>query len=204
MFPHLSERAARLAPLVFLSLSLGACASAGNFVWIQDLPPAATPTVAPNLAAPGDLLAIQVWNAEQLGSRQRVREDGTIALFFAEDLKVEGRTTAEIAEAIAVRLDGVLVAPRVNVIIEEAAAEMVSVIGEVVQPGRYPVREAPTVLAALSHASGLSEFAKKDQIFVLRDGPEPQRIRVTYEQLTQGADIALGFRLRAGDVVIVG
>ena len=204
MFPHLSERAARLAPLVFLSLSLGACASAGNFVWIQDLPPTATPTVAPNLAAPGDLLAIQVWNAEQLGSRQRVREDGTIALFFAEDLKVEGRTTAEIAEAIAVRLDGVLVAPRVNVIIEEAAAEMVSVIGEVVQPGRYPVREAPTVLAALSHASGLSEFAKKDQIFVLRDGPEPQRIRVTYEQLTQGADIALGFRLRAGDVVIVG
>lgn len=204
MLPHLSDRVIRLGAPVVLAALLTGCATTGNFVWLHDLPAAHSPTPGPTLVAPGDLLVIRVWNAEQMGSRQRVREDGTIALFFAEDLEVEGLTTTQIADAITACLDGVLVAPRVNVVIEEAAAEMVSVIGEVVRPGRYPVRQAPTILAALSQASGLSDFANRNEIFVLRGGPEPQRIRVTYEQLTQGDDIALGFRLRPGDVVIVG
>lgn len=203
MLPHLIRRATRTAVAFGIAATLAGCASVGDFVWLQDLPetPALAPT--PTRAAPGDLLFVQVWNAEQMESRQRVREDGTIDLFFAESLAVEGLTTPEIADAIARQLDGILVAPRVNVVLEEAAADMISVIGEVVRPGRYPVRQAPTVLAALSQASGLTEFAKKDQIFVLRDAPRPQRIRLTYEQLSQGADIARGFRLLAGDVVIV-
>jgi polysaccharide biosynthesis/export protein len=191
----------RLVAFALVAVAAG-CASAGPFVWMQDYPAG---SAAPTSAAivPGDQLAIRVWNAEQLGSRQRVREDGTIALFFAADLRVAGLTTTEVADSIAVRLDGVLVAPRVNVVIEEAAAEVVSVIGEVARPGRYPLRQAPTILAALSQAGGLTDFAKKDRIFVLRDGPEPQRIRVRYAQLTRGEDLSRGFRLHAGDVVIV-
>lgn len=198
-----TERFTRVLVVACLVAPLGGCAGAGTFTWLQDLPAASVPAAQRTLAAPGDLLSIKVWNADQMGSRQRVREDGTIALFFAEDLAVEGLTTTQIAEAIAEKLDGVLVAPRVNVVIEEAAAEMISVIGEVTRPGRYPVREAPTILAALSQASGLTDFAHDDRIFVLREGPSPLRIRVTYEQLTRGDDIARGFRLQPGDVVIV-
>ncbi len=201
--PRLSERLARALVVVGLAASLGGCAGAGTFTWLQDLPPAAAPAAERMVVAPGDLLAVRVWNAEQMGSRQRVREDGTIDLFFAEGLEVEGLTATQIADAIAARLDGVLVAPRVNVVIEESAAEMVSVIGEVTHPGRYPVRQAPTVLAALSQAAGLTGFAREDRIFILRGGPAPLRIRVTYEQLTRGEDIARGFRLQPGDVVIV-
>lgn len=191
-----------VAVAVVLAATTG-CAGAGTFTWLQDLPTAAVPAPERMVAAPGDLIAVKVWNAEQMGSRQRVREDGTIDLFFAEGLKVEGLNTTQIADSIAVRLDGVLVAPRVNVVIEESAAEMISVIGEVTRPGRYPVRQAPTVLAALSQASGLTEFAREDRIFVLRNGPAPLRIRLTYEQLTRGDDLARGFRLQPGDVVIV-
>lgn len=179
------------------------CAGAGGFTWLEDLPAAAAPALERMVAAPGDLVAVKVWNAEQMGSRQRVREDGTIDLFFAEGLRVEGLNTTQIADSIAARLDGVLVAPRVNVVIEESAADMISVIGEVTRPGRYPVRQAPTVLAALSQASGLTEFAREDRIFVLRGGSTPVRIRLTYEQLTRGEDLARGFRLQPGDVVIV-
>jgi polysaccharide biosynthesis/export protein len=191
--------------MALLVLAQAGCASggAGPFVWLDAVQPGPPPGAAASGVAPGDLLSVRVWNAEQMGTRQRVREDGTITLFFAGDLRVAGLGTAEIADTIAARLDGVLVAPRVNVIIEEAAAEMVSLIGEVARPGRYPVRQAPTILAALSQAGGLTEFAKKDRIFVLREGPQPQRIRVTYAQLTRGEDVANGFRLRPGDTVIV-
>jgi polysaccharide biosynthesis/export protein len=190
--------------LLVLAAALGGCASVGQFVWVQDYP-VATAAHDSRVVAAGDMLAIRVWNAEQMGSRQRVREDGTIALFFAEDLRVAGLTTTQVADSLAVRLDGVLVAPRVNVVIEEAAADMVSVIGEVTRPGRYMLREAPTILSALSQAAGLTEFARKDRIFVLRGGSggEPQRIRVRYEQLIRGEDLARGFRLQPGDVVIV-
>ena len=204
MSPALRDRLGRLIALAAFSLAPAGCASVGTFTWIQDLPRSEASVTGPTLVGPGDLLSVKVWNADQFTSSQRVREDGTITLFFAESLRVQGLTTAQIAEEITRRLDGVLVAPRVNVILEEATAEMISVIGEVVRPGRYPLRLAPTVLAALSQASGLTEFAKRDRIFILRDGPEPVRIRVTYEQLTEGADLALGFRLRPGDVVIVG
>jgi polysaccharide biosynthesis/export protein len=190
--------------MALLALALTGCASgAGQFVWLDGVQPAAAAGTFPGGVAAGDLLSVQVWNAEQMSTRQRVREDGTIALFFMGQLRVAGLGTAEIADTIAARLDGILVAPRVNVVIEEAAAEMISLIGEVSRPGRYPVRQAPTVLAALSQAGGLTEFARKDRIFVLRDGPEPQRIRLTYEQITRGEDVAKGFRLRAGDAVIV-
>ena len=194
---------ARVAALVIALATLTGCAGAGGFTWLEDLSVAAAPAPERMVAAPGDLLAVKVWNAEQMGSRQRVREDGTIDLFFAEGLRVEGLTTTQIADSIAARLDGVLVAPRVNVVIEESASEMISVIGEVTRPGRYPVRQAPTVLAALSQAAGLTEFAREDRIFVLREGPTPVRIRLTYEQLTRGDDLARGFHLQPGDVVIV-
>lgn len=190
-----------LALVASLTLSAG-CASAGQFVWLQDYR-GVPASPASGLIAAGDLLSVKVWNADQLASRQRVRDDGTIALFFADGLRVAGLTTAQAADSIAARLDGILVAPRVNVVLEEAAADVVSVIGEVVRPGRYPTRDAPTVLAALSTASGLTEFARKDRIFVLRGSPSPERIRVTYEQLLQGDDLAREFRLRPGDAVIV-
>lgn len=201
--PEPVTRAVRVVAIALLTLASGACAGVGPYVWVQDLPPAARPAGAPARVAPGDLLAIQVWQSEQMDSRQRVQDDGTIALFFAEDLQVEGLTTVQVAQAIAERLDGVLVAPRINVVLEEVAADMVSVIGEVSRPGRYAVRQANTILAALSQAGGLTEFARRDRIYVLRSGAEVQRVRVTYEQLTQGVDAAQGFRLRPGDVVIV-
>lgn len=200
MHPRCAEGIVLLA--LTLAGALGGCASAGQFVWVQDYPPAASAPPS-GVIAPGDVLAIKVWNAEQMGSRQRVREDGTVALFFAEDLRVAGLTSTQVADSLTARLDGVLVAPRVNVVVEEAAAEMISVIGEVARPGRYRLREAPSILAALSQAAGLTEFARKDRIFVLRGGAAPQRIRVRYDQLTRGEDLARGFRLQPGDVVIV-
>jgi polysaccharide biosynthesis/export protein len=190
------------AVLATFALALWGCASTGQYVWVQDY--SATPEgYEAEVIAPGDMVAIRVWNAEQMDSRQRVREDGTIGLFFAEDFRVAGLTPTQVSDSLVARLDGVLVAPRVNVVLDEAAAEMVSVIGEVTRPGRYRVREAPTILAALSQAGGLTEFARKDRLFVLRGGSDPQRVRIRYDQLTRGEDLSLGFRLRPGDVVIV-
>jgi polysaccharide export outer membrane protein len=90
----------------------------------------------------------------------------------------------------------------VTISLEEPKALSVPVLGEVTKPGTYPLDADCTVLHALAAAGGLTEFAAKDRIFVVRTGPKPLRIRFTYGLLTQAQGHAASFRLRTGDVVV--
>ena len=65
------------------------------------------------------------------------------------------------------------------------------------------------MLQALAAAGGLTEWAHRDRIFVLRYGywadenPAPARIRFRWDALARGAGRSATFQLRAGDVVVV-
>ena len=72
----------------------GGCAGPGNFVWVNDLPPAAT---APSpdgdyVIRDGDLVNIKVLTQEPLSTRARVRSDGRIAMPAIGDVEVRGKT----------------------------------------------------------------------------------------------------------------
>jgi len=194
----------RFAALCTLLTVLGACASASGTVRLIDLPPSeAAPAPVSTVIASGDLLAIRVWNAEQMSVTQRVRPDGTISLFFVDSLPVVGATTAEVAARIATRLDGVLIAPRVTVVIDESSVNVVSLVGEVQRPGIYPVHRPLRVLEALALAGGLTEYARRDRIMLQRGGTSPVTIRLSYAELIRGADRAAGLQVGPGDVLIV-
>jgi polysaccharide export outer membrane protein len=189
--------------LFCLGLALVGCATTqGSYVWLQDYsaPPRAQ---SHETIHPGDLIGVRVWNSQQMDSHQRVREDGTISLFFVDDIHVADRTPAEAAQEVARRLAGVLQSPQVNVVLEESVMSNVSVLGEVSRPGSFSVLAAPTLLRAIAAAQGLTEYAHRDRIFVLRRTPQPVRIRASYESLIRGDKAANGFSLQAGDVVVV-
>src|SRR5216683_1854909 len=59
------------------------------------------------------------------------------------------------------------------------------------------------LLEALAAAGGLSDFAHRDRIFVLRRHPALTRIRLTFEALTRGRGRAASLGLQAGDSVVV-
>lgn len=201
MLPSLRKTLLAVA-LLLASIGLTGCASATGAVNLRDFRPTAEST-APERIGPGDLLALRVWNAEQMTSRQRVRPDGTVVMFFMDSLQVAGLSTAAVAAEITRRLDGVFVAPRVSVVIEESAASTVTLLGEVRRPGTYPVTRPMTVLEALALGAGLSEYARPSRIFVLREGTPRVRVRVRYEELLRGDDRARGLLVRAGDMVVV-
>jgi polysaccharide export outer membrane protein len=79
----------------------------------------------------------------------------------------------------------------------------ISVLGEVLKPGPAALSRDVGVADAVAAAGGLTPFAHKSRIFVVRPRPQPTRIHFTYAALTQGVGPAAAFRLRAGDVVIV-
>jgi polysaccharide export outer membrane protein len=80
----------------------------------------------------------------------------------------------------------------------------VAAVGEVGQVGLLELEAPATVLQALAKAGGLSEFANRSRIFVVRAADNrTQRIRFSYHSLLEGDAAALAFHMRTGDVLVV-
>jgi polysaccharide export outer membrane protein len=118
-------------------------------------------------------------------------------------VQAAGLTPGILAEQIQTRLRQYINVPRVTVVVEETRPLTVPVLGEVTHAGQYNLEKGAGVLEALAAGGGLTEFAHRDRIFVLRRHPTPVRIRSTFEALSRGQGQAAAFRLQAGDVVVV-
>jgi len=149
-----------------------------------------------------DVLDVSVWRDPDLSRTLPVRPDGFITLPMVGEVQAEGRTTVELEQDISRRLQKYIQAPRVTVMVREVNSARVFVTGEVQKPGAYPLRGNVTVLQALAMAGGLTEFADRDGMTVIRanNGPRiPVRYSALVDRRTQGAD----FPLQPGDTVVV-
>ncbi len=192
-------------PVLFASLVVvGGCASGkGAYTWVDDMP-APTKESAEYLVRAGDLVSVRVWDHENLSVRARVRTDGRISMPLLDDLEVVGKTTAQVARLAEAQLKqrNLVVQPSVNVVLEETKAMNIAVLGEVARAGMYTLDNGVGVAEALASAGGLTEFAHRDRIFVIRRTPTAQRIRFTYAALAEARGQAATFLLLPGDVVV--
>ena len=145
---------------------------------------------------------MRVFNQESVSGHSRVRPDGRITVPFVNDVPAAGRTPTQVAKALESMLRGFINQPVVTVSLEEAVQTRFSVLGEVKQPGVYTVERGQGMLRALAAAGGLTEFAHKDRIFVMRGAPQ-QRIRFSFDALSTPNSPAARFRLQDQDVVVV-
>ena len=193
----------REAVSVALLMLVAGCGHVGPFVWVDSL---GTPPVAQTeeyVFGPGDLLSIEVWEQEKMSTTGRVRADGKISFPLLHDVAVAGKTPGAVARDLEEALKPYVVAPRVTVVLDEPKPLSVSVLGQVGRPGTYVMDRGAGVAQSLAAAGGLSPFAHKDRIFVLRQaGQDQQRIRFRYESLMVPGPAAR-FRIQVGDVVVV-
>jgi polysaccharide export outer membrane protein len=190
--------------LMLLALALAACGHTGNFTWVDDAPSSAPVSEGDYVIGAGDLLNVRVFNQEGMSAKVRVRNDGQVSLPFLNDFKAAGYTPTDLAQQLQTRLKDFIVNPVVTVSLEEARPLTVSVLGEVQKPGTYPVEVHASVLSALASAGGVTDFADRDRIFVLRPiATGTLRIRFTYRALCSAQGKAASFRLTTGDVVVV-
>ncbi len=179
------------------------CANLGQYVWADSLPDPPANAAGEYLLVPGDLIFVRVFNQDSLSGRTRVRPDGRVTIPFVNDVAAAGVSTQELAKRMEVLLRDFIKTPVVTVFLEELAPAQLSVMGEVTKPGVYPLdRTSQGVLRALAAAGGLTEFAHKDRIFVVRAG-NPGRIRFTLEGLSTPGSRSARFRLQNDDVVVV-
>jgi len=152
---------------------------------------------------PGDKLRIEVYKDAQLSQSVQVRPDGKITLPLIGDLDANGATPLELRETIAKSLKEFITTPTVTVIVVEALASKVYVMGEVTHPGTMELHGPTTILQALAMAGGFKEFANTKDVRVLRpkSGNGVETIRFNYKDVLNGD--AKPFYLRSGDTVVV-
>lgn len=179
-----------------------ACASTGPYVWADGLPPSANASTEGVVIQDGDTVNVRVFNQEPLSTHEKVRPDGKISMPVIGEVMARGKRPAQLASEIQDRLKTVVVAPSVTVTLDAGAELKVSVLGEVRNAGIFQLDHGANVLHALAAAGGLSEYADRDKVFVVRRSL-PQRVRFRYEDLRSADPKSIGFTLQAGDVVVV-
>jgi polysaccharide export outer membrane protein len=194
-----------LCALAMLSVTAG-CKTTGEFVWADSYTASPAPSGSDYLLQPGDVITIRVWNQDSITTKTKIRPDGKVSLPFVSDVPAAGATPTILGGRIQTGLKDYIVNPVVTVTLDEARPLQVSVIGEVGKPGSYSIEPGSGVLQALASAAGMTPFADRDRIMVIRqkpDGSGATRIRFTFTSLAQLEGRAATFRLRSGDVVVV-
>ena len=177
-----------------------ACAADHPYVWADTFPEQAAQ--AGSVIQPNDRIFLHVKEQPTLSGELDVRADGSVVQPLVGKVDVAGLTAAQAAQRFTERLHGILERPVVTIAIIATRPPKVSVLGEVTHPGRFDMDKDEGVLGALARAGGLTEFADRDGIFVLRERPEPVRVRFRFADLA-GGTAAARFRLQDGDVIVV-
>jgi polysaccharide biosynthesis/export protein len=168
-----------------------------------DVPDPAKPPEEFYVVGPGDALHITLWKEPSLSGPVTVRPDGFITLPLVNDLQVVGLTTEKLRTTLEQRYREYVTDAYVTVRVEKIASSEIFLIGEVMKPGAYPVAGNDTVLQLLTRAGGLTLFASRHKIRILRRaGEKVTEYVVDYDAIVEG-DLEQDILLRPGDRIIV-
>ena len=121
----------------------------------------------------GDVINVQIFNTPELSANHRVGSDGEITLPGAGAVKVAGFTPLQAGSAIEklLRDTQIMLDPHVTVTVTEYTTEGITVLGEVRNPGTYPLLGTQSLNSALAAAGGVTPL--RDQPSRLRTRPTP-------------------------------
>jgi polysaccharide biosynthesis/export protein len=191
----------KTALLFVSSFCLLACATPGPFTWVRDLP-AVQFSSAP-VVQPRDSVSIVVGGQPTLGGEFVVRDDGAIMMPVVGKVVLSGLTSEQAAAHLTTTLKKLVVEPLVSVIIGKSPNCRINVIGEVKNPGVFELVRDHSVLGALAAAGWVTDFARKDGVYVIRRGNRDPRVRFTLADIKSAETSTAAFQLSDGDSVVV-
>jgi len=171
-----------------------------------DEPAADPPVKYEYVIGPADVLEVAVWQNDLISRTVPVRPDGKISLPVLKDVQASGLTPMQLQAFLTRALAEYIQTPEVSVIVREIHSFNVSVIGHVKGPGRYELTSRVTVLEALAMAGGLTEYADRGRVVILRRaGAVTEQIPFAYDKLTPGAGSKgqVNFFVQPDDIILV-
>jgi polysaccharide biosynthesis/export protein len=152
-----------------------------------------------------DVLTVNVWHEAELSRNVTVRPDGKVSLPLVGEIQAAGKTAPQLEAELRAEMAQFVKDPELTVIVAEIRSLRVNIIGQVVHPGTFAITQQMGVLDIIAEAGGLKDFAKKKQIYVLRETSAGIRVRMNYNYraVLSGKGNAQDILLQANDTVIV-
>ncbi len=153
----------------------------------------------------GDVLHIGVFHEPDASvPNVVVRTDGRISMPLLKEVSVSGLTPSELELKITEGLSKFLTAPDVTVVVAAINSKKIYIIGAVRKEGTLSLTYPMNVLQALAEAGGVTDFAKRKKIYVLRnkDGKEI-KLFFDYDAALKGEHMEKNVPLIAGDTIVV-
>jgi len=153
----------------------------------------------------GDMVRITVYGSPDLTTETRVSAAGTLTFPLLGEVVVGGMAAGVAEKKIATSLEegGFVKQPQVNLVVLQFQSQLVSVLGNVNKPGRYPLDRPSTLTDVLATAGGIA-MGGADTIVVsiMHDGKVDKR-EIDVDQLYRSGGTAADIKLRGGDMIYV-
>jgi polysaccharide export outer membrane protein len=149
---------------------------------------------------PEDVLGILFWREMEISGDVTVRPDGRITLPLIGDVQAEGMKPDALRDQIQTAAAKYLTDPNVTVVVRTINSRKVFITGLVSMPGTFPLTGPRTVMQLISLAGGLAEYAKSEEIQVLRG---TKAFKFNYKEVSKGKRLEQNILLQPGDTVVV-
>lgn len=153
-----------------------------------------------------DVLDITVWRNPDLSKQVQVRPDGRISMPIIRDIVAVGKTPTQLADEMTVKLKEYVQNPVVAVSLNQVNSSNIFLLGEIANPGKYPLKSKTTLLQGITMAGGFKESAARNQIVIFRfteTAPGMKRFTASYDDIVLRSGISDNFELKPGDTLVV-
>jgi polysaccharide export outer membrane protein len=128
------------------------------------------------VVGPQDVLVVTLWDQTELSGKYTIQEDGTFTFPLVGRVQAAGLTLRAVEDALKARLkEGFFKQPQLSVGVEQYRSQRIFVVGEVRQPGMYPLAGQMTIMEALSRAGSTTPDAK-GEVLVVRSGSRARAV----------------------------
>ena len=158
------------------------------------------------LLGAGDLLQINVFEAEELNAKVRVSSRGYVTLPLIGSVLVKGLSAREAEQKIEeLYRERYIKNPHVGIFIEEHFSRRVTLMGQFKNPGTYDYLSKQRLLDVMALGGGLSDKAGLVvQIRKSSGSPDGQGVFIVdLDQLIKEGKSELNIKINAGDVLFV-
>lgn len=151
-----------------------------------------------------DILEIMTWKEEEFSKKVLVRNDGKITFPLLDDVQAAGLTPMELKREIESRLQRYLSEPVVTVTVVGPKSKKFYILGEVERIDQFDLTKNLKLLQAIAMAGGFTEWAERDDIVVIRqEGDKERIIRINYKEIVKKNDYSQNILIKANDTIIV-
>ncbi len=155
---------------------------------------------------PGDLIAVRVYESDELSTEARVSSSGFVSLPLLNNVEVNNLSAAEAEYKIEnLYKQKYLKDPHVSVYIKAYVSKKVTLVGAVKKPGSYEYLTQRRLLDVLALANGLDDSAGSIAYVDRSDLAKQKNVRflVDIDALLKKGDMSQNIVILGGDIIIV-